>query len=137
MGWVLKDERTSDPRTVGQRRKYKDRAETVRMQQRIRTLRWRFFLWPDWTVLKTRSCLRTVSMKNIQKMSPERRAELGVQELPRSIKEAVEELEKRRTGTGSARKDLAHKIIKAQKKEYKAYCMQVTDWEIENYLYKM
>ena len=34
-------------------------------------------------------------------------------------------------------KDLAHKIIKAKKKEYNAYCMQVTDWEIENYLYKV
>ena len=75
--------------------------------------------------------------ENIQKMSPERRAELGVQELPRSIKEAVEELEKDELVLEVLGKDLAHKIIKAQKKEYKAYCMQVTDWEIENYLYKM
>ena len=75
--------------------------------------------------------------ENIQKMSSERREELGVQELPRSIKEAVEELEKDELIQEVLGKDLAHKIIKAQKKEYKAYCMQVTDWEIENYLYKV
>ena len=75
--------------------------------------------------------------ENIQKMSSERREELGVQELPRSIKEAVEELEKDELIQEVLGKDLAHKIIKAQKKEYKAYCMQVTDWEIANYLYIM
>ena len=75
--------------------------------------------------------------ENIQKMSPERRAELGVQELPRSLKDAVAELEKDNLIRNVMREKLAQKIIKAQKKEYKAYCMQVTDWEIENYLYKM
>ena len=75
--------------------------------------------------------------ENIQKMPPERRAQLGVQELPRSLKDAVEELEKDELIRNVLGEKLAQKIIKAQKKEYKAYCMQVTDWEIENYLYKM
>ena len=34
-------------------------------------------------------------------------------------------------------KELAEKIIKANKKEYKEYCMQVTDWEIDHYLYRL
>ena len=34
-------------------------------------------------------------------------------------------------------KELAEKIIKANKKEYKEYCMQVTDWEINHYLYRL
>jgi len=29
------------------------------------------------------------------------------------------------------------KIIKANKKEYKEYCMQVTDWEIAHYLHRL
>ena len=75
--------------------------------------------------------------ENIQKMSPERRAELGVEELPRSIKDAAAELEKDELILKVLGKELAHKIIEAQKKEYRAYCMQVTEWEIENYLYKV
>ena len=46
--------------------------------------------------------------ENIQKMSSERRAELGVQELPRSIKEAVEELEKDELILEVLGQDLAH-----------------------------
>ena len=75
--------------------------------------------------------------ENIQKMSPQRRKELGIQELPRSLKEAVEELEKDELVLDVLGRDLAEKIIKAHKKEYHDYCMQVTDWEIANYLYKM
>ena len=75
--------------------------------------------------------------ENIQKMTPERRAELGVQELPRSLKDAVDELEKDGFILDVLGKDLAHKIIKAHRKEYKEYCMQVTDWEIGQYLYRV
>ena len=53
------------------------------------------------------------------------------------MKGAVAELEKDDLIRNVMGEKLAQKIIKAQKKEYKAYCMQVTDWEIENYLYKM
>ena len=75
--------------------------------------------------------------ENIQKMSPKRREELGVEELPRSLKDAVDELEKDELVRGVLGKELADKIIKAHRKEYHDYCMQVTDWEIANYLYKV
>ena len=75
--------------------------------------------------------------ENIQKMTQEQRERLGVQELPGSLKDAVEELEKDELIQSVLGEDLANKIIRAHKKEYKAYCMQVTDWEIENYLYKV
>ena len=70
-------------------------------------------------------------------MTPQRRAELGIQELPRSLKEAVEELEKDELVLDVLGRRLADKIIKAHKKEYHDYCMQVTDWEISNYLYRL
>ena len=75
--------------------------------------------------------------ENIQKMSPKRRKELGVEELPRSLKDAVDELEKDELVRGVLGKELADKIIKAHRKEYHDYCMQVTDWELANYLYKV
>lgn len=75
--------------------------------------------------------------ENIQKMSSQRREQLGIEELPRSLKEAVEELEKDSFIMEVLGKEMARKIIKAHKKEYHDYCMQVTDWEIANYLYRV
>lgn len=74
---------------------------------------------------------------NIQKMSQKRREELHVEELPRSLKDAVEELKKDRLILDVLGESLAEKIIKAHEKEYQEYCLQVTDWEIANYLYRM
>ena len=75
--------------------------------------------------------------EDIQKMSCERRKEFGIEELPRSLKEAVEELEKDQFVQDILGRELAEKLMSAQRKEYHDYCMQVTDWEIENYLYKV
>ncbi len=50
---------------------------------------------------------------------------------------ATAELEKDELLISVLGKELAEKIIKANKKEYKEYCMQVTDWEIDHYLYRL
>ena len=71
--------------------------------------------------------------ENIQKMTQERRDE----ELPRTLGAATAELEKDELLISVLGKELAEKIIKANKKEYKEYCMQVTDWEIDHYLYRL
>ena len=63
--------------------------------------------------------------------------EFGIEELPRSLKEAVEELEKDQFVQDILGRELAEKLMSAQRKEYHDYCMQVTDWEISNYLYKL
>ena len=75
--------------------------------------------------------------ENIQKMTQEQRDALHVEELPRSLKAAVAELEKDSFVRGVLGDKLAEKIIKAHRKEYRDYYMQVTDWEIANYLYKL
>lgn len=75
--------------------------------------------------------------ENIQKLSQKRREELHVEELPRSLKDAVEELKKDRLILDVLGESLAEKIIKAHEREYQEYCLQVTDWEIANYLYRM
>ena len=70
-------------------------------------------------------------------MTQERRDELQVEELPRNLGDATAELEKDELLIHVLGKNLAEKIIKANKKEYKEYCMQVTDWEIDHYLYRL
>ena len=75
--------------------------------------------------------------ENIQRMTQERRDELQVEELPRTLGAATAELEKDELLISVLGKELAEKIIKANKKEYKEYCMQVTDWEIDHYLYRL
>ena len=75
--------------------------------------------------------------ENIQKMTQERREELHVEELPRNLGDATAELEKDQFLIDVLGGELAKKIIKANKKEYKEYCMQVTDWEIAHYLHRL
>lgn len=75
--------------------------------------------------------------ENIQKMTQEQRDALHIEELPRSLKAAVSELEKDELICDVLGEKLAQKIIKAHRKEYRDYYMQVTDWEIANYLYKL
>lgn len=75
--------------------------------------------------------------ENIQKMTPEKRKKLGVQALPRTLWEAVNELEKDSLIMNVLGEKLAEKIIKIHRKEYYEYSMQVTDWEIANYLHKL
>ena len=75
--------------------------------------------------------------ENIQKMTQEQRDALHIEELPRSLKAAVAELEKDELIRDVLGEKLANKIIAAHRKEYRDYYMQVTDWEIANYLYKV
>ena len=75
--------------------------------------------------------------RNIQKMTRQQREELKIDVLPRTLKDAVDELEKDEFIQQVLGKDLAEKIIRARRKEYQAYSMQVTDWEITNYLHRV
>ena len=75
--------------------------------------------------------------RNIQKMTRQQREELKIDELPRTLKDAVDELEKDEFIQQVLGKDLVEKIIRARRKEYQAYSMQVTDWEITNYLHRV
>ena len=75
--------------------------------------------------------------ENIQKMTQEQRDAFILKNSRRSLKAAVNELEKDELICDVLGEKLAQKIIKAHRKEYRDYYMQVTDWEIANYLYKL
>ncbi len=74
---------------------------------------------------------------DVWKMAPKQREELKLEALPESLQAAAEELEKDEYIQGILGEELAQKLIDARKKEYRQYCMQVTDWEIANYLHKI
>lgn len=74
---------------------------------------------------------------NAQKMTDEQRASLHIDMLPQSLTEAVNELEHDSFIKDVLGRELSTKMIDSHKKAYHEYCMQVTDWEIANYLHKI
>ena len=72
--------------------------------------------------------------KNIQSMNETELTSLQIGKLPRSLREATEELEKDSFIREVLGEELTKKIIASQKQDYQDYCMQVTDWEIAHYL---
>ena len=75
--------------------------------------------------------------KNAQTMTEQERAALQIETLPRNLQQAVRELEQDELIRNVLGEKLAAKLIAAHKKAYDDYCMQVTDWEIENYLHRL
>lgn len=75
--------------------------------------------------------------RDIQFMTDVERTKLQIEKLPTNLGEAVRKLEKDTFIREVLGQKLASDIIAARKQEYQDYCMQVTDWEIANYLYKV
>lgn len=75
--------------------------------------------------------------ENVQKMSQERRDALHVEELPRSLGAAADELEKDELILNVLGSDLAEKLLRASRKEFQEYLRQVTDWEVNRYLHRL
>lgn len=74
--------------------------------------------------------------QNISDMSEEKRRELGIGALPGTLIEAVGEMEKDEFVQKVLGKHVSARYIAAKKAEWHRYRMQVTDWEINEYLYK-
>lgn len=74
--------------------------------------------------------------RNIFDMTEEQRREAGIDALPTTLLEAVQELEKDTFIQEVLGGHVSEKYIEAKKKEWDRYRAQVTDWEINEYLYK-
>lgn len=74
---------------------------------------------------------------NIFDMSEEEMAALDIQSLPTDLNEAVEELEKDSFIQKVLGNHVSQKYAEAKREEWAAYRQQVTDWEINEYLYKI
>ena len=74
--------------------------------------------------------------KNVADMSKEERKRLGVEALPGTLIEAIREMEKDVFVQEVLGTHISEKYIVAKKEEWHKYRSQVTEWEINEYLYK-
>lgn len=74
---------------------------------------------------------------NIFKMTEEERRCLNIDKLPGTLIEAVEELEKDEFIRSVLGEHVAEKYISAKKDEWNRYRLHVSEWEIDEYLYKI
>ena len=74
--------------------------------------------------------------RNIYEMSEEERQAAGIESIPGTLIEAVRELEKDDFIKAALGKQVADAYINAKKREWSEYRSQVTEWEIDRYLYK-
>lgn len=75
--------------------------------------------------------------RNVYEMSEEEKKALGIEPLPSNLFEAIKELEADEYILNVLGKQYTEKYIAAKMKEWHAYSRQVTQWEIDNLLYKM
>ena len=69
-------------------------------------------------------------------MTEEERRRMGIRRLPATLTEAIEELEKDALIRNTLGEHAADKYIAEKKEEWNRYRSQVTDWEINEYLYR-
>lgn len=74
--------------------------------------------------------------KNMYKLSEEEFAALGVEHLPATLGEACDEMEKDPFVKTVLGEHIYRKYLKAKRKEWQDYCQSVSQWEIDEYLYK-
>ena len=74
---------------------------------------------------------------NIFDMGKEEKEALKMESLPADLKEAMEEREKDSFVQEVLGAHVLEKYTEAKKAEWAAYCQQITDWEIDEYLYKI
>lgn len=75
--------------------------------------------------------------RNIFEMTKAERKAAGIQGLPTSLKEAVSEFEKSEFMKGVLGEAFSERYIEKKKAEWEAYSTQITQWEIDQYLYKI
>ncbi len=77
---------------------------------------------------KTSQCLMGIPREEVEAM--------GYEHIPENLGQAIEELEKDEFIKGVLGKHIAHQFIKQKRKEWRTYLKQVTNWEIDEYLYR-
>lgn len=73
---------------------------------------------------------------NMFAMSGVEKETLGIGQMPESLKDAIEAFEADAFVQDVLGSHICGKLLKAKKKEWETYRYQVTDWELEEYLYK-
>lgn len=79
-------------------------------------------------------CPAPLNNVNVYELTPEERDEVGVKELPGSLYEALQELEKDEVIKGAFDPILYQAYRRAKLAEWEEFRIQVTDWELERFL---
>mgnify|MGYP001087841774 CR=1 FL=1 len=74
---------------------------------------------------------------SVMEMSIEEQRALKIQTLPATLNEAVDELEKDSLLCEVLGEHISRKYVEEKRAEWEDYCKQVTEWEINNYLYRI
>lgn len=74
---------------------------------------------------------------SVMDMTKEEREALEIEALPADLNEAVGELEKDSLLCRVLGNHISEKYVEEKRAEWADYCRQVTNWEIDNYLYKI
>lgn len=74
--------------------------------------------------------------RNIFEMTAQEKEEVGIESLPGNLFEAVEALKKDTFVQNVLGEHISKRYIQAKLNEWNEYSSQVTDWELEQYLYK-
>lgn len=72
--------------------------------------------------------------RNIYKMEEGERKRLGIESLPGSLLEALQELEKDEVVRSALGEHIYEKLVEGRMQEWNEYNMQVTPWEVKQYL---
>lgn len=72
--------------------------------------------------------------KDIFEMTEEEREEANIENLPKNLYEAIQEMKKSEFVKGVLGKEVFKKYVRAKESEWMEYTSQVTDWEIDRYL---
>jgi glutamine synthetase len=75
--------------------------------------------------------------ENLFEMKPKKRKELGIESLPCDLREAIDEFQKDPLMQEVLGEHISSKFVEAKIAEWNSYCGQVSDWEINEYLYKI
>lgn len=75
--------------------------------------------------------------KNVFTLSEQEREALGVKRLPSTLKEAITNLENNPFIQHVLGEHISKKYIEAKKSEWEDYCTQVTQWELDQFLYRI
>lgn len=75
--------------------------------------------------------------QNIYLMTPEERSALGIYSLPSNLMEAINCLENSDFMKGVLGNHISKRYIQAKRSEWDQYRTQVTEWELEQYLYRI
>ena len=80
-------------------------------------------------------CPDSIDM-NIFEMSDEDKEKFNIEKLPSNLMEAINEFEKDEFIKGVLGEHISQKYVEAKKKEWENYSAEISNWEINQYLYK-